>query len=77
MTEKKMENVLPLKDLFDIGHFYQFYRLYVPASILVGLVCGLFMVTFQLLIELSAFAFSSLPIFIAPLIGGIFSNLHR
>ena len=74
MTEKKMENVLPLKDLFDIGHFYQFYRLYVPASILVGLVCGLFMVTFQLLIELSAFAFSSLPIFIAPLIGGIFSG---
>ena len=75
MTEKKAENVLPLKDLFHIGHFYRFYRLYVPASILVGLVCGLFMVTFQLLIEWTTVAFSVLPIFLAPLIGGAFSGL--
>jgi len=74
MTEKRIENILPLKDLFHIGHFYRFYRLYVPASILVGLVCGLYMVAFQLLIEVTTFAFSSLPIFIAPLIGGFFSG---
>lgn len=74
MTEDKIENVLPLKDLFHIGHFYRFYRLYVPASILVGLVCGLFMVTFQLMIEVTITAFSFLPIFLAPMIGGVFSG---
>jgi len=74
MAEEEIENVLPLKDLFHIGHFYQFYKLYVPASILVGLLCGLFMVTFQLLIEVTTTAFSFLPIFLAPLIGGIFSG---
>jgi len=74
MAEDKIENVLPLKDLFHIGHFYRFYRLYVPASILVGLVCGLFMVAFQLLIEATTFAFSALPIFLAPMIGGVFSG---
>jgi CIC family chloride channel protein len=74
MTEDKIENVLPLKDLFHIGHFYRFYRLYVPASILVGLVCGIFMVTFQLLIEATTTAFSFLPVFIAPMIGGVFSG---
>ncbi|MGY5857804.1 MAG: chloride channel protein [Candidatus Thorarchaeota archaeon] len=74
MTEEKIENVLPLKDLFHIGHFYRFYRLYVPASILVGLVCGLFMVAFQILIEVTTFTFSFLPIFLAPLIGGLFSG---
>jgi len=74
MAEKKTENVLPLKDLFQISHFVRFYRLYVPASILVGLVCGLFMVTFQLLIETTTSVFSALPIFLAPLIGGFFSG---
>ena len=74
MAEDKYENVLPLKDLFHIGHFYRFYRLYVPASILVGLVCGLFMVAFQLMIEVTTFAFSALPLFLAPLIGGFFSG---
>ncbi|MHA1135329.1 MAG: chloride channel protein [Candidatus Thorarchaeota archaeon] len=74
MAEDKTENVLPLKDLFHISHFYRFYKLYVPASILVGLVCGIFMVTFQLLIEVTTTAFSFLPIFLAPLIGGVFSG---
>ncbi|MGY5878611.1 MAG: chloride channel protein [Candidatus Thorarchaeota archaeon] len=74
MTDDEIENVLPLKDLFHFSHFSRFYRLYVPASILVGFVCGLFMVAFQLLIEITTFAFSGLPVFIAPLIGGIFSG---
>jgi len=74
MVKEKTENVLPLKDLFHISHFSRFYRLYVPASILVGLVCGLFMVAFQFLIDVSTFAFSTLPIFLAPLIGGAFSG---
>jgi len=75
MTDDEIENVLPLKDLFHFSHFSRFYRLYVPASILVGLVCGLFMVTFQLMIEATTFAFSGLPLFLAPLIGGIFSGV--
>ncbi len=75
MTEKKIENVIPLKDLFHISHFLRFYKLYVPASILVGLVCGLFMVAFQLMIEVTIISFSSLPVFLAPLIGGAFSGL--
>ena len=74
MTKDRIENVLPLKELFHIGHFYRFYKLYVPASILVGLVCGLFMVAFQIMIEVTTYAFSSLPIFLAPLIGGFFSG---
>jgi CIC family chloride channel protein len=75
MAEDTIENVLPLKDLFHIGHFTRFYKLYVPASILVGFVCGLFMVTFQILIDITTFAFSSLPVFLAPLIGGFFSGV--
>ena len=75
MTEDKVENILPLKDLFHFSHFSQFYRLYVPASILVGLICGLFMVAFQFLIEATTYAFSPLPIFMAPMIGGLFSGL--
>ncbi|TFH08492.1 MAG: chloride channel protein [Candidatus Thorarchaeota archaeon] len=74
MAEDKRANVLPLKDLFHISHFSRFYILYVPASILVGLVFGLFMVAFQLLIAVTTTAFSALPLFIAPLIGGIFSG---
>ena len=74
MTDDEIDNVLPLRDLFHISHFSRFYRLYVPASILVGLVCGLFMVTFQLLIEVTTYAFSGLPVFLAPLIGGFFSG---
>ena len=71
------ENVQPLRDLFHFTHFSRFYRLYVPASILVGAACGLFMVAFQLLIDgfAMAFAYLRIPVFIAPLIGGAFSGL--
>jgi len=68
------ETVVPLKDLFHFTHFTRFYRLYVPASVLVGIVCGLFMVLLQLMIDSAIFAFSVLPIFVAPLIGGAFSG---
>ncbi|MHA3963622.1 MAG: chloride channel protein [Candidatus Thorarchaeota archaeon SMTZ1-45] len=74
-SEKLVENVLPLRDLFHFAHFSRFYRLYVPASILVGVACGLFMVLFQVLIDAATFAFSVLPLFIAPLIGGAFSGV--
>ncbi|TFG08701.1 chloride channel protein [Candidatus Thorarchaeota archaeon] len=64
-----------LRELFHFSHFTHFYRLYVPAALLIGVVCGLFMVAFQVLIELSILAFSIIPTFIAPLIGGLFSGL--
>ena len=73
--ENIVENVQPLRDLFHFAHFSKFYRLYVPASILVGVACGLFMVLLQLLIETTTILFSVLPIFIAPLIGGTFSGV--
>jgi CIC family chloride channel protein len=73
--ENKEETVQPLRELFHFAHFSQFYRLYVPASILVGVACGLFMVLLQLMIDGAILAFSVLPVFIAPIIGGIFSGL--
>ncbi|MBY8998013.1 MAG: chloride channel protein [Candidatus Thorarchaeota archaeon] len=73
--ENVVENVQPLRDLFHFAHFSKFYRLYVPASILVGVACGLFMVLFQILIETTTIMFSVLPIFVAPLIGGAFSGV--
>ena len=73
--ENVVENVQPLRDLFHFAHFSKFYRLYVPASILVGAACGLFMVLLQLLIETTTILFSVLPIFVAPLIGGAFSGI--
>jgi CIC family chloride channel protein len=73
--ENVVENVLPLRELFHFAHFSRFYRLYVPASILVGIACGFFMVLFQLLIDTAITVFSVLPLFIAPLIGGAFSGV--
>jgi CIC family chloride channel protein len=73
--ENVVENVQPLRDLFHFAHFSRFYRLYVPASILVGITCGLFMVMFQLLIDSMITVFSVLPLFVAPLIGGAFSGI--
>lgn len=82
MTEAKVsddehETVQPLRALFHYDHFSRFYRLYVPASVLVGTVCGLFMVAFQLLIDGFTLAFSHLniPLYVSPLIGGAFSGL--
>jgi CIC family chloride channel protein len=74
-TKKRAENVQPLRDLFHVSHFSRFYRLYIPASILIGATCGLFMVAFQLMIDTTTIMFSSLPLFIAPLIGGLFSGI--
>ncbi|MFX1483392.1 MAG: chloride channel protein, partial [Promethearchaeota archaeon] len=72
---KSPKQAQPLKDLFHISHFYRFYQLYIPPSILIGIVCGLFMVALQLLIDSTTFLFSPLPVFLAPLIGGAFSCL--
>ncbi|MHA1938575.1 MAG: chloride channel protein, partial [Candidatus Thorarchaeota archaeon] len=76
--EERQENladVKPLRQLFHFSHFSHFYRLYVPASLLIGIVCGLFMAIFQYLIDLTTGAFLGLPIYIVPLIGGGFSGL--
>ena len=73
--EKRSENVQPLRNLFHVSHFSQFYRRYIPASILIGATCGLFMVALQLLIDSTTILFSGLPLFIAPLIGGAFSGI--
>ena len=64
-----------LSDLFHFSHFSHFYRTYVPASILLGLICGLFMVAFQILIDTTTLALSWLPVFLSPLIGGFFSGI--
>lgn len=73
--ENIAENVQPLRDLFHFSHFSRFYRLYVPVAILVGVICGLFMVLLQVLIDSAIIVFSILPIFVAPLIGGAFSGI--
>lgn len=69
------DKILPLRDLFHFSHFRHFYRHYVPIAILIGAVCGLSMVVFQLMIDGAIIAFSGLPLFVAPLIGGSFSGL--
>ncbi len=76
MTSRKAErnSPVPLREIFHFSHFSHFYRLYVPASILIGLICGLFMVAFKLLIDGSILLFSGIPVFLAPLIGGFFSG---
>ncbi|MFW9768715.1 MAG: chloride channel protein [Candidatus Thorarchaeota archaeon] len=74
-SRKKAANVQPLKDLFHITHFSRFYRLYIPASILIGAISGLFMVALQVMIDVTTFAFSGFPLFIAPIIGGLFSGI--
>ncbi|TFF93048.1 chloride channel protein [Candidatus Thorarchaeota archaeon] len=69
----KGEPIQSLRELFHFAHFTEFYRLYIPAAILIGVICGFFMVAFQALIDLSIIAFSVLPTYIAPLLGGLFS----
>jgi CIC family chloride channel protein len=74
-SERAVENVLPLKDLFHFSHFSHFYRLYIPSSLLIGFVCGLLMVVFQLTIDSMIYIMSPLPVYLAPIIGGLFSGL--
>lgn len=69
------ENVLPIRDLFYFSHFSSFYKHYVPAAIVIGVVCGLFMALFAWLIDAIFLLSQFLPLFIAPLIGGLFSGL--
>ena len=44
---KSNADVTPLRQLFHFSHFSHFYRLYIPASLLIGSVCGFFMVLFN------------------------------
>ncbi|UCH05845.1 MAG: chloride channel protein, partial [Candidatus Thorarchaeota archaeon] len=67
-------DVTPLRQLFHFSHFSHFYRLYIPASLLIGSVCGLFMVLFQSLIDATTIGLLGIPVFLAPLIGGLFSG---
>jgi CIC family chloride channel protein len=73
-SESERNSPKPLRTLFHFSHFAHFYRLYVPASILIGSICGLFMVLLKFLIDTTTTLFSGIPIFLAPLIGGIFSG---
>jgi len=69
------ERVKPLREIFHFSHFSHFYRIYVPVAILTGIICGLFMVLFRILLDGFTLLFSWLPIYVAPLIGGLFSGL--
>ncbi|MCF2136368.1 MAG: chloride channel protein [Candidatus Thorarchaeota archaeon] len=64
----------PLKEIFHFSHFTHLYRIYVPAAILTGIVCGLFMVLFALLVDFLITILSWIPLFVAPLLGGLFSG---
>ncbi len=67
-------DVTPLRQLFHFSHFSHFYRLYIPASLLIGSICGIFMVLFQALIDATTTGLLGIPVFLAPLIGGFFSG---
>ncbi|MHA1906156.1 MAG: chloride channel protein [Candidatus Thorarchaeota archaeon] len=68
------ESVTALRDLFHFGHFKSFYKLYVPIAIVIGVIAGLFMVVFQWLIIGFTTVLSGFPIFVAPILGGLFSG---
>ncbi len=69
------EKVTPLRDIFHFAHFKSFYTLYVPIAIIIGIVAGIAMAIFQWLIVGFTQVFSLLPIYVAPIIGGMFSGL--
>ncbi len=73
--EDEPAGIRPLRDLFHFHHFAEFYRLYVPMSLLIGVVCGLFMVAFQILIDAMGMLLSAVPLFLSPIVGGLFSSL--
>ncbi len=52
-----------------------FYRLWVPTAVLIGISCGLLMVAFEALLNLTTTFFSAFPQFITPLFGGLVSSL--
>ncbi|MFX1603833.1 MAG: hypothetical protein ACFFCK_10135, partial [Promethearchaeota archaeon] len=54
-------DVTPLRQLFHFSHFSHFYRLYIPASFLIGSVCGLFMVLFQSMIDATTIGLLGIP----------------
>ncbi len=72
--ENNGEKVTALRDIFHFNHFKSFYRLYVPIAIIIGIVAGLAMVLFQWLIIGFTNALSTLPLYVAPILGGIFSG---
>ena len=72
--DRNVSRPAPLREMFHLEHFSRFYKMYVPVSILMGVVCGLSMVAFHLLIVTSTHMLSWIPIYIAPLIGGILSG---
>jgi CIC family chloride channel protein len=74
-SENVGEKVTPIRELFHFGHFKSFYKLYVPIAIIIGVVAGFAMVLFQWLIVGFTTALSTLPLFVAPIIGGVFSGL--
>ncbi|MFW9907868.1 MAG: chloride channel protein [Candidatus Thorarchaeota archaeon] len=69
------EKVIPLRTLFHFAHFTSFYRLYVPAAIAIGIVAGIAMIVFQFLIVTITLGLSIIPLYIAPIIGGVFSGI--
>ncbi|MEE9541207.1 MAG: chloride channel protein, partial [Candidatus Thorarchaeota archaeon] len=73
-SDKNVSGPAPLREMFHLEHFSRFYKMYVPVSILIGVVCGLSMVAFHLLIVTTTHMLSGIPIYIAPLIGGILSG---
>jgi CIC family chloride channel protein len=73
-SENVGEKVTPIRELFHFGHFKSFYKLYVPIAIIIGVVAGFAMVLFQWLIVGFTTALSTLPLFVAPIIGGVFSG---
>ncbi len=52
-----------------------FYKLWVPTAILIGISCGLLMVIFEWLLNLTISAFSIFPQYLTPLVGGLVSSL--
>ncbi len=74
-SPKDSQPVRPLSEIFNFSFFVHFYRVYVPFAIVIGVVCGLSMVLFRMMIDLLTVALSWIPVFLAPLIGGAFSGL--
>ena len=64
-----------VKTALHFREYRIFYKLWVPAAIIIGTSSGLLMVVFEYLLNLATATFSILPQYIAPLIGGVVSSL--